>query len=159
MLEGNHEYRASTWIDKYPQMRGAIEPPQCLDLAALGWRWVPYWSQGTPFHLYKAMFIHGRWANKYHAEKHVREYAHNVFYGHTHDVQEYSQARYGDNDTIVGASLGCLCKYDVDYLKGAPTKWQQAFAHFSFMPSGFFNYYLIRIFDHRFIGPNQKEYR
>ena len=158
MLEGNHEYRATKWIEKYPQMTGAIEPQLGLGLEELGWKWVPYWSLGTPYRYKKAMFVHGRWTNKYHAEKHVREYAHNIFYGHSHDVQEFSQSRYGDNDTIVGASLGCLCRYDMPYMQGSPSKWQQAFGHFMFKPSGFFNYYITRIFNHRFVGPNGKEY-
>lgn len=158
MLEGNHEFRATRWIEKYPQMRGAIEPQLGLDLDKYGWKYIPYWSTGEVYKCKKAMFVHGRWCNKYHAEKHVREYAHNIFFGHTHDCQEFSQARYGDNDTIVGASLGCLCKYDMTYMQGTPSKWQQAFGHFFFKPNGFFNYYVVKIFDHKFVGPNGKEY-
>ena len=34
-----------------------------------------------------------------------------IFYGHTHDVMEFPLVTWGDNRTLVGKSLGCLCDY------------------------------------------------
>jgi hypothetical protein len=36
-------------------------------------------------------------------------------------------------------------------MRGAPDKWQQAFAVFEFLPDGNFTYNVVRIFKHRFI--------
>lgn len=76
----------------------------------------------------------------------------------THDVQSFSLVSMGDNHTRIGQSLGCLCKYQQPYLQGKPTKWQQAFATFYFSPGGNFQYYVTQIFNHRFVGPDGKEY-
>jgi predicted phosphodiesterase len=153
-IEGNHENRVERYIDANPQLEGSIEIPKAFQDV----KWIPFWSKGTTYKHGKAMFIHGRYTNDHHAKRHVQSYAHNVFYGHTHDVQSYAQQRLGDDDTIVGHSLGCLCKYDQPYMQGTPSKWQQAFGHFYFQPNGFFNYFVVQVFKNRFIGPNGKEY-
>ncbi len=77
----------------------------------------------------------------------------------THDEQVFPVVRLGDNETRCGHSLGCLCLYDQGYNKRRPNKWQQMFAHFMFRPNGFFNYYVIKVFEHGFIGPDGREYR
>jgi hypothetical protein len=37
-----------------------------------------------------------------------------------------------------------------EYQRGAPDKWQQAFAVFEFLDDGSFNYHVVRINNHRF---------
>jgi predicted phosphodiesterase len=156
LLEGNHEDRLNKYVAEHPQLADEFDVPARLGIPASNY--VRYWSEGDFIKRGKAIFIHGRWTNEHHAKKHVSTYAHNVFYGHTHDIQEYSLPRLGDDDTIVGSSLGCLCKYNQDYIKATPTKWQQAFGHFYFRGSGYFNYYVARIFNGRFTGPDGEEY-
>jgi hypothetical protein len=39
----------------------------------------------------------------------------------------------------------------MNYMQGAPDKWQQAFAVFEFMPDGEYGYSVIRINNHRFV--------
>ena len=53
-----------------------------------------------------------------------------------HDVQQYSKVLWGKNRTIVGQSLGCLCRYDLSYVGTNPTNWQQAIATFFFAEDG-----------------------
>ena len=84
------------------------------------------------------------------AKKHVMQYGCNIYYGHVHSVQEYSLVHRGDDSTLVGKSLGTLCRYDMPYMKGAPSNWQQAIAHFTVFPDGNYTEHTIRIFKHRF---------
>ena len=160
-LEGNHEYRVENYINKYPQNRGLLEVERNLDLTKRDIKWVRFWSdkQRNTFRIGKATFIHGCYCNKYHAQKHVDEYwGQGVFYGHTHDVQEYSKSFSGHDETVRAKSMGCLCDYDQRYLKGSTTKWQQAFGVFYFFPDGSFQDITIPIFGHKFVGLNGKVY-
>jgi predicted phosphodiesterase len=159
LIEGNHEHRMERYIDANPQLDGMIEVELGLELIKRKVKWVRFWSKGEIYKIGKARFIHGNYTTKYHAAKHADAYGDNVFYGHTHDVQSYSKELHGDDKTIVAQSLGCLCRYDQPYMRGKPSKWQQAFGIFYFQPNGFFTYYVPRIFKHGFISPEGKVYQ
>lgn len=150
LIEGNHDYRIEHYIDAHPDLEGYLEMEVGLQLINRKFNWVRFWSKGEIHKIGHAIFIHGRYTTQYHARKHVDSYGTNVFYGHTHDIQCISKELMGDNKTLVGQSLGCLCRYDQSYLQGRPSKWQQGFGVFEFFPDGFFQYNVIRIFKHRF---------
>jgi predicted phosphodiesterase len=158
LLEGNHDYRVERFIDAYPKMAGAFEMDVGLNLKKRGVKWVRSWSEGEIYRVGNANFIHGLYVNEHHAKKHVEAFGSSIFYGHTHDIQLFSKVTAGDNKTTVGQSLGCLCDYRQQYMKGKPNRWQQAFAEFYVRPDGCFNYTVTMIFNHRFVGPNGKEY-
>lgn len=158
LLEGNHEYRYERLTDALPVFEGLMDVEDGLRLKERGIKYVRAWSKGDVYEIGKANFIHGLYINEFHAKKHVMQFGTNIFYGHTHDVQSYSQILRGDNKTIVGQSLGCLCVYDLPYMRGRPSKWQQAFGVFHFLPDGFFNYTVTRIFKHRFVSPEGRLY-
>jgi predicted phosphodiesterase len=153
-LQGNHEQRVTRYLNARPHLEGYIEPEIALRLDDRGIEWFPFWDTGAHVTIGEAHFTHGRYCNEHHAKKNVTKYGTNVFYGHTHDVQEYAWERLGDNATIVASSLGCLCKYQEvpQHSPGAPNKWQQAFGVFHFQESGYFNHFVTRIFHHRFVG-------
>jgi len=157
-LEGNHEYRAVAYRDKHTEQRDFLIIPELLKMKERGIEWVPSWSKGEIFTVGKAHFVHGLTTSKYHAAVMAAHYGVSIYYGHTHDVMEHPIVFKGHNDTIVGKSLGCLCSYDQSYLKGAPTKWQQAFATFNFFPDGYYTEHTTRIFKHRFVSPEGKVY-
>ncbi|MCI0561816.1 MAG: metallophosphoesterase family protein, partial [Nitrososphaera sp.] len=90
-IEGNHEDRVNRYIDANPQVEGMIEVPNALELQTRGVNWIPFWSKGTVLRIGKAMFIHGRYINKYQTNKHLEAYGENVFYGHTHDEQNMTR--------------------------------------------------------------------
>lgn len=160
LLEGNHEARLDRWLDEMGvAASGLVEIPRNLNLDERGWTYVRSWTRGELVRIGHASFIHGRWTNIHHAKKHVEAYATNIFYGHTHDVQRYSFERLGDDKTIVGQSLGTLQRYDAPYLRGGPTRWQQAFGTFWFRPNGFFNYSVTNIFNGAFVAPDGVLYR
>lgn len=158
LLEGNHDYRVERFIDAFPRMAGSLEVAKGLQLKERGIRWVRSWRDGEIYHVGNASFIHGLYVNDHHAKKHVEAFGVSIFYGHTHDIQLYSKVTAGNDKTIVGQSLGCLCDYKQKYMNGTPNRWQQAFAEFYVREDGFFNYTVTMIFKHRFIGLNGKEY-
>lgn len=159
LLEGNHDFRIERYIDENPQTKGSIEVEVGLHLKERGFKYVRCYQKGETYNIGNAYFTHGLYANETHAKKHVDRFGVNIFYGHTHDVQSSSKVIMGKDKTIVGQSLGCLCRYDQSYIKGNPTNWQHAFGIFYFMPDGFFTYYVPRIFKHRFISPEGKLYQ
>lgn len=171
-IEGNHDERVNRYLAVHPELKGQIEVPAGLRFANREWLWVPFWSKGLSVQIGKAMFIHGRYTNEYHAKYSVDHYNKNVFYGHKHDVSCYSRSSHGgyrrlhgsglyisDQSTMVGQSLGCLCELNQDYMQGAPTNWQHAFATFFFFADGQFTYYVSNIFKGRCIGPDGRAYR
>ena len=158
ILEGNHDERMLRYLDANPQLVGALEVPKGLRLKERGIQWVPYWSQGELYKIGNAYFAHGQYTNEFHAKKMVSRFGVNIFYGHNHELQSYSLVLRGENKTLVGQSMGCLCRYDQSWLQGRPTNWQQAFATFHFFDDGFFTYNVVRIFKHRFYYQG-KEYR
>ena len=82
ILEGNHDERVKRYLAYHPELVGSIDVPHGLHLAERGWTWVPFWSLGHSVQIGKAMFIHGRYTNEYHAKYSVHHYNKNVFYGH-----------------------------------------------------------------------------
>ena len=162
LLEGNHEYRATDFALRSPQLRGIIEPEQVLKLEEKGIKYVKSWrNKNNVIRIGKAMFVHGSAVNQHHAKKMVESYEDNIFYGHLHDVNSFNKTSIGTGKTKVGQSLGCLCRYpeELDYTKGAPTNWQQAVTTFFFFPDGNFNHYISRIVEHRVVSPDGKIYQ
>lgn len=150
LLEGNHEYRAERLIEEIPQLDGLINVEKNLRLQERGFKYVKCYSDGEDYVIGNAHFHHGLYTNDLHAKKHVAAWGSNIFYGHLHDIQGYSMVLKGEDKTIVGQSMGCLCRYDQQYMKGRPSRWQQAIGVFEFLPDGMFSYYVLRIFKHRF---------
>ncbi len=158
LLQGNHDYRAVAYAEKYPALKKHLDVPRNLHLKESGIEWIESWAKGKLFKLGNAYFLHGRYINKYHAAKMVEYFGVSVYYGHSHDVMLFPKVTWGNNKTLEGGSLGCLCRYDQRYLKGAPTNWQQAVGTLFLRPSGNYNLYISRIFHHRFVGPDGVEY-
>lgn len=159
ILQGNHDWRIDKYIDENPALQGLLEMDVNLNFKKRGIYYHRYWETRQPYKLGKALFIHGEYTNKYHAFKTVDNFGHNIFYGHTHDHQSFSKTFFGSDKTVVGESLGTLCKYDMPYMGKKPSNWQQGFAVFYIYPDGFFNHFFIDIFHHRFTSPEGKEFR
>lgn len=159
LLCGNHEDRVRKFAERNPQTKGIIDVDINLRLKERGIKFVRCYPDGEVYKLGKAYFVHGLFTGQNHAKKHVDSFGVNIFYGHTHQTQSHSKVMWGKNRTLIGESLGCLCNYSLDYVGKNPTSWQHAFAVFYFTPDGFFNHYVVRIFNGRFTGPNGKVYQ
>ncbi len=160
LIEGNHEHRATAYTQMFPHFQGLIEAPVVLGLKEKRIEYIKSWSEGKVLSIGKANFTHGEYTNTHHAKKMVEAYEDNIFYGHTHDCNAYNKTAKGTGKTKVGQALGCLCEYPigVDYTRGKAKNWQQAVSTFYFFEDGSFNYYISRIFDHRFVAPDGKVY-
>jgi hypothetical protein len=152
-LEGNHDYRIERLIDEQPQLKGLVEVPVGLKFEERGIEFVRCYSEGQTYRLGEAFFHHGLYVGGNHAKKMVESFGVNIFYGHVHDVSQHSKTSWGRDATVVGQSLGCLCIPDLQYMKGNPHNWAQAFATFSFFPDGTFTYHVTRVVNHRFVSP------
>ena len=157
--EGNHEYRVERDLDQNPRFRGLVDVPVNLNLKKRNIQWVRSWSRGEFVKTGKMIWTHGAWITDWHAKKHVTAYGCSVGYGHTHSVQMYPLQYRGRDRTIMGKSYGCLCDYELTYMRGRPNNWQQAFGVIRVRPDGFFEEWDTKIFKHRFTGiTNFKEY-
>ena len=159
LLEGNHEYRLERAIGANPNLEGLAEVPKLLGLEERGIHWVKSWSTGEFLTIGNALFTHGLYHGKNHIKLSLTAIDRPLFYGHTHNVEEQSKLTLGENKQISVMSLGCLMDFKVDYMRGRPHRWQQAFAEFSFLPDGYFNCYVTKIFKNRFIGKDGKVYK
>ena len=158
LLEGNHDYRPEDYMDRNEQLDGLLDVADNLHLKKRGIKWVKNWSRGELFVKGHAKFAHGQFTSTHHAKKMAQTYGTCIYYGHTHDIQEFAIEYRGDSKNIVGKSLGCTCDLKQKYLKGNPTKWQQAITVFQFFKDGYFQENTIKIFKHRFVGLNGKVY-
>jgi hypothetical protein len=159
MLQGNHDYRTVDFGLKYPHLKEFCDYERNLRLEVRGINFIKCWEKGEMYQLGNAYFTHGKFLNKYHAFKMVDTYGVCVYYGHTHDVMEFPRSAWGNDKTLVGKSLGCLCLYEQSYMKGSPSNWQQAFSEFYIFRDGFFQEITTKIFNHRFVGQNGKVYQ
>ena len=151
-LQGNHEFRVDRYIEKHPEQTGEMEVPVKLELDKKRVEWVRSWERNETVRIGKFEVSHGHWTNVHHAKKHVEAYGCNIFYGHTHSVQEFPLQYRGRDKTIVGASSGCMCNYELAYMRGRPNNWQQGFREFIVRPDGGFQDWYTKIFDHKFTG-------
>lgn len=150
-IQGNHEHWLKQMMERFPSLEMTLDITRRLRLKERGIEWVPFWEDHRHIvRVGKANFIHGEYVNDLHAKKHVLRYGCNIYYGHTHDVQEYSLVHRGDESTLVGKSLGTISRYDMPYTKNKPNNWQQAIAYFTVYPDGMYTEHTIRIFKHRF---------
>src|SRR5690606_11595793 len=119
-LMGNHEDRVRKFMEANPQTKGLLDVSVNLRLRERGFKLVECYPKGEVHKIGKAHFIHGIYTGGNHAKRTVDAFGVNVFYGHTHDVQSSSKVLWGSDSTIVGQSLGCLCRYDLDYVGSNP---------------------------------------
>jgi hypothetical protein len=158
LLQGNHDYRAVSYAEENPGLKGQLDVPTNLGLVELDVEWVKSWEDGKLFKLGNAYFLHGNYINKYHAFKMVDSYGSSVYYGHTHDLMSASKMTKTHGEVFEAASLGCLCRYDQAYMQGRPHNWQQAVTTLFVRPNGNYNIYSSRIFNHQFTAPDGVTY-
>lgn len=152
MIQGNHDFRPIAFAKEHPQIRGTLaDVSLSLGLKDRGWKWVPQWSRGSVTTVGRMTFLHGYSVAKNHAKIMYDAYGGNVFYGHTHDTVSHSPVMFGTDNTPVAQSCGHLMLPDPDYMRGNPSRWQQAFLEFWVRPDGFFHYDIIRLFNHAFV--------
>lgn len=157
-LVGNHEDRVRRYVDEFPQLAGIIDLEAGLRLRERKYGVVWCYPKGDVHQVGDAFFHHGLYTGSNPAKKMVDNYGVNMFFGHVHSMETHGKVLWGRGKAIVGQSLGCLCRYDLDYVGHNPKSWQHGFGVFFFLPSGRFTYYTPRIYGGRFVAPNGKPY-
>jgi hypothetical protein len=109
-----------------------------------------------PYKRGKLNMIHGWYANRYHAAKHLDKMSGNIVYGHVHEFQTESKVLAAMDEQIAAWSIGCLCDLSPEYAKGRPMKWSHGFAVVYMDEYGNFNLYPIRIFNGSFLFEGER---
>lgn len=124
-LEGNHDRRLSLWFIQNAAKLGpnyyGNDIPSQLHLADRECQYVP--TERQPYRIGKLGFVHGWYANKYHANKTVQMAGQNLLYGHTHDYQVYTGPHLEKEAPRIAMSMGCLCDFRQPYLDSRANNW------------------------------------
>jgi predicted phosphodiesterase len=147
MLIGNHDMWIEQWRDKEaPFLEEWTFQEQCR-LEERGYQWKTYNDVLT---LGKLSFTHGMYHTMNHAKKTLDCMGCSICYGHTHDVQRWSNSRL---DGTIGAwSLGCLKDMSPEankWLRGRLVRWSHAFGIVTWFKGGNFQLDVIDIIDGR----------
>jgi len=153
-LIGNHE----DWLEQYlvgkiPEALYELEKlgvdlsiKELLGLKRFGYETIPLneiLRIGEHCH-----FIHGYYTGRYHAAKHLDVFGVNIYYGHLHDVQQFSTVSV--NGVHEAMCLGCLRDMNAPFLHGRPNNWSHAFGIFEFTHDGFYTRYTPVIIEGKF---------
>ena len=137
---GNHEYWIERLVDDNPQLEGLVEIEDNLHLS--NYKIIQF---NNVLSIGEINFIHGIWANKYHAEKNIRIYNKNIFSGHVHTNQVFTVVSPITNLPRQGVSVGCLCNKNMDYMHEKPSAWMHQFMYWYELEDKTFRYYLVTI--------------
>lgn len=126
-IDGNHEERVNRTIWRHAQgfafMVGDVSSGMHLDERTAGY--VPY---GKHIDYLGFTVTHGNFVSQYSAytaKRHADRYHSSGCNGHTHRAGSYSY-RDGNNRSHTWYEIGCLCRLDLEYVRGI-ANWQQAF--------------------------------
>lgn len=145
LLKGNHEYRADRLIERLPEFHSLVSLDNHIDLA--GWKVLPYLK---PLKLGKLHFIHGEFYGVSPVRKHLQVYQKNIIFGHTHRIEQSTMASPVREIPVWGASIGCLCNLNPDYLRNRSNAFDNGFAYGYIDSNGDFDCAIVRIVRNRF---------
>lgn len=120
---GNHEYRLNEWLERHPQFLGLIDMDDPLGGKEFGYKMYRY---GELLTIDKSSFTHGFYHGVNHARKTAGMVNGIIIYGHTHSLEANCVPGIGGAKSCA-FTAGCLCKMDMEYLKGRPTVWEHGF--------------------------------
>jgi hypothetical protein len=151
--EGNHENRLKQmlWgkVKELAPLRN-LDIPQLLDLKSLGIR---YYRPESPYRIRDLWYLHGDLARKSNwsmtaggmgAKAVCARIRGNAIIGHTHQMGHVSFR--GWDGLTEGYEVGCMCRFDLEYIVGMP-QWQQGWAVVHFPKAGGHQVELIRVLD------------
>lgn len=144
---GNHEGWVVKYVEEHPEVQGKVDLVQDLGLEGRGIRWCEW---GETLSIGKINFSHGWRVNLHHAKASALEFGDHIFYGHTHDHQEYTPHFRKDQSPYAAVSCGCLCSRNPSYMRGVATRWINGFVYFEVRPDGNFNHHWLAIVDGKF---------
>ena len=154
MLQGNHDERLDRFVEAAPAFEWMLSAERFFQFRERGIAYYPVREQ--PYRKGKLNLIHGWYANKYHAAKHLDRMSGNIVYGHVHEFQTESKVLAAMGEEIAAWSIGCLCDKVPSYAKGRPMKWNNGFAVVYMDELGNFNLYPVRVINNSFLFEGER---
>ena len=116
---GNHEFRVNRVLETNDTYQGLIELESNLDLDK--WNIIPYRRH------YKVnsntCIIHGEYTSKYHSQRHLQVYNSNLYYGHLHTYQVFTQQTPVHRHPLKSTAIGCMGQTNPHYDDGMSNNW------------------------------------
>ena len=143
-IQGNHEVWLDNFVNKHPYLP-QYETQNALKLEQRGYSYWKYIST-KKLKIGKLNFTHGDYVPIHHAKKHLASYKENIIYGHTHDLQRFTETGLGGTQSAW--SLGCLKDMSSEknkWLKGNLHNWNHAFAVVDWFKNGDFKVEVVEI--------------
>ena len=143
-IQGNHEVWLDNFVYRHPYLP-SFETKSALMLDDRGYKYWPYVST-KKLKIGKLNFTHGDYVPIHHAKKHLSAYKENIIYGHTHDLQRFTETGLGGTQSAW--SLGCLKDMRSEnnkWLKGNLHNWNHAFAIVDWFKNGDFKVEVVEI--------------
>ena len=147
-IQGNHEVWLDKFVTKHPYLP-QYETKKALKLKERKYKYWEYISH-KKLKLGKLNFTHGDYVPIHHAKKHLAAYKENIMYGHTHDLQRFTDTGLGGTQSAW--SMGCLKDMSSDknkWLRGNLHNWNHAFAIVDFFRNGDFKVEVVEIINGR----------
>ena len=143
-IQGNHELWLDNFVIKHPYLP-EYKTELALKLEKRGYEYWEYIST-SKLKIGKLNFTHGDYVPIHHAKKHLAAYKENIIYGHTHDLQRFTETGLGGTQSAW--SLGCLKNMSSEknrWLKGNLHNWNHAFAIVDWFKGGDFKVEVVEI--------------
>ena len=147
-IQGNHEVWLDEFVEKHPYLSHYMTK-EALNLNERGYEYWEYLSDDK-LKIGKLNFAHGYYVPIHHAKKHLAQLKENVIYGHTHDLQRFTETGLGGTQSAW--SLGCLKDMRSEknkWLKGNLHNWNHAFAIVDWFGNGDFKVEVVEIINGR----------
>jgi predicted phosphodiesterase len=149
-LQGNHERRVDTIIEKYPNyLKDCIELESNLNLKQRNIQWIREVDQ--PYKMGKLYILHGQRYSINFAKATLEDMGGNTVVGHTHRIQSFSKKFWATGQEICCWGVGCLCNKNPEWQKGKPNCWMNGFAYVVFDDDGIFTMNNLHIIKDKFI--------
>lgn len=137
-IVGNHEHRVRWYVEKNPEMHGAMDLVKDLELEDMGMNVVPF---GEAIQIGQLWWAHGWFWNKYHAAKTLHDFGDSIVYCHVHHLQQDTRNVHFAKKEQIAQSLGCLTDRYPDYKQKRPTRHQNGFVTVEYTHAGNFTLY------------------
>jgi UDP-2,3-diacylglucosamine pyrophosphatase LpxH len=155
-IEGNHCNWLAQFLDKQPELVGALSWPKLLHLKERGYSFIP---QGEAFHVGRLVVIHGDQvgSSPNAAKKAVDSYCSSVVMGHCHAFGAATKtSEVKKRDKWIGVVLPCLTTLSPKYGKGRPNAHVNGFGIVERFEGGkLFNLYVPIISEGKFCFAGQ----
>ena len=147
-IQGNHEVWLDEFVSRHPYLSEYMTE-NALNLKERGYEYWEYISDDK-LKIGKLNFTHGDYVPIHHAKKHLAAYKENIMYGHTHDLQRFTETGLGGTQSAW--SMGCLKNMKSSknrWLRGNLHNWNHAFAIVDFFKNGDFKVEVVEIINGR----------